>query len=360
MDLPQLTPSSVIIGFDVHKYTHTGVAMNIMGVELGTLTFNNGSLSECSDWIKSLSSSHDISADDVLIGIEDIHSYGHHLACHLNQEKLALRYVPAKLTDRERRHSNQKDKSDYEDAKRVGKVMLHKMEQTLPADPIVAEDQKHIRLLDLHIQEREGLVSQQTKLKNQLHTLLHQHYGDDYKRDFATPFSQTAITWYLDDLVKDGGDYLAKAIKRRIDQLVLFKEQIREVDQLLTETSKLIPSVKKLQDQLYGCGQVTACKIISEIKTIKRFSKADKLARYGGFAPVRSQSGSRGRYYSDRGGNRRLNQAIHVVAMTQIARYKLPQADEYYQRKISEGKSKLWALRCLKRQLIKQVFILLQ
>jgi transposase len=351
--VPQLNPASIIIGFDVHKYSHTGVAMDVMGQELGKIELNNQQLDKGVVWINQWD------AAKVVVGIEDVHSYGHHLTKKLVQAGLTVLYVPAKLTDRERKHSRQKDKTDYEDAKRVGKVILNKIEQTLPADPIVAEDQQQIAQLDLLLQERDSLIKQQTQLKNHLHALLHQHYGDTYKQDFANVFSTKSVNWYLTDL-ETNQDYLTQAITRRLKRLQLVQAHIKEITKELKQAAEQVPAIKDLEANLHGCGNLTACKIMAEIKTIARFSSADKLARYGGCAPISYQSGNRGRHYTDRGGNRRLNQAIHTVALSQIARYKKDESQTYYEKKIAEGKSKLWALRCLKRQIVKHIYKTLQ
>ncbi len=53
-------------------------------------------------------------------------------------------------------------------------------------------------------------------------------------------------------------------------------------------------------------------------------------------------------------GNRHLNNALHMVAVCQ-ARSDV-QGKAYYRKKISEGKSRKEALRCLKRRICDAVF----
>jgi transposase len=55
-----------------------------------------------------------------------------------------------------------------------------------------------------------------------------------------------------------------------------------------------------------------------------------------------------------RRGNRQLNAAFHRIAVTQIRCHK--PARDYVERKMSDGKTKREALRCLKRQLVRAVF----
>lgn len=60
------------------------------------------------------------------------------------------------------------------------------------------------------------------------------------------------------------------------------------------------------------------------------------------------------RHRINRGGNRRLNHAIHMIA---VNRLRLDEESRcYYKRKIAEGKTKKEALRALKRQVVNRVF----
>ena len=136
--------------------------------------------------------------------------------------------------------------------------------------------------------------------------------------------------------------------------------QITEITKGVIETDKTIPQVKVLSKELPGCGILTACKIIVEIGTIERFQTKEKLAKYAGIAPVSDQSSSKNRVYTNSGGNRKLNQAIHTIALSQIGGHGYKNAKDYYQKKLKEGKTKLWALRCLKRHISNRVFNLLK
>ena len=75
-------------------------------------------------------------------------------------------------------------------------------------------------------------------------------------------------------------------------------------------------------------------------------------------APLPASSGTVRRHRLCRRGNRRLNCAIHRVAVTQARIH--PDARAYIERKMAEGKTRTEALRCLKRQLIRRVFAALQ
>jgi len=105
---------------------------------------------------------------------------------------------------------------------------------------------------------------------------------------------------------------------------------------------------------LRGVGVVVAARIIGEIGVAPRIRSAAALAALAGISPVAVSSGGRGGYRLNRGGNRQLNRAIHVIALTQ--RRCDPRGRAYYMKKRAEGKTPRAALRCLKRRLVDVLF----
>lgn len=360
-----LTTSSVVVGVDVHKFSHTAVALNCWGQERGRFEFSNDTLSEYAGWLNSLGQQKDI-----LVALEDVNSYGVHLVSDLAKRGFFIRYVPAILTERERKQSTKRHKSDYVDAKRVGRVILTKYEETLPAKESIADEQELTigKTLDLLLGERRDLVKGKTALKNQLHALLHQHYGDHYADQFPKAFHKRAIAFYLSDLARAQSELqtsaisraLAGSITRRLKRLCLLEAQIASITGDLAVTGNRSPQVVALSESLHGCGLITAGSIMAEVVTIKRFKSKDQFAMYSGTAPTERSSGSKNRLYTNPFGNRLLNRSLHTVALSQISRRGHAEGKTYYQKKLLEGKTKLWSLRCLKRQIANQVFKILK
>jgi transposase len=82
---------------------------------------------------------------------------------------------------------------------------------------------------------------------------------------------------------------------------------------------------------------------------IARFASAAHFASYNATAPIEASSGERKRHRLNQRGNRQLNCAIHVIAVSQL-RYPCP-GRVYYDRKRAEGKNTKEAIRALKRQI---------
>jgi len=100
---------------------------------------------------------------------------------------------------------------------------------------------------------------------------------------------------------------------------------------------------------IVGVAAITAAKIMGETGDPRRFRSTPAFAAMSGTAPVPASSGQTSRHRLTRGGNRQLNRALHTIALTQSRTD--PRAKAYMEKRMSEGKSWLEAMRCLKRHL---------
>ena len=108
-------------------------------------------------------------------------------------------------------------------------------------------------------------------------------------------------------------------------------------------------STRRTLREINGVGPINAAKILAETGDVRRFPSRHHFASYTGTAPVDVSSGDNNRHRLNRGGNRRLNHALHIAAVVQ---YRMPgPGQDYYRRKRDQGKTHLEALRCLKRRL---------
>jgi transposase len=105
---------------------------------------------------------------------------------------------------------------------------------------------------------------------------------------------------------------------------------------------------------IVGLGPITAGMIIGHTGNIDRFPTKERYASYNATAPLEASSGNRTRHRLNQRGNRQLNWAIHVVAISQL-RYDTP-GRVFYDRKIAEGKTTKEAIRALKRRLSDVVY----
>jgi transposase len=140
-------------------------------------------------------------------------------------------------------------------------------------------------------------------------------------------------------------------------------DDLRRVDVQLGETRKklavTVAAAGTSLTGLFGVGPVIAAIVIGDVREVSRFPGRDHFAAYNGTAPIEVSSGRRKVYRLSRRGNRRLNHAIHMAAITQI-RYRHSRGRAYYDKKLAEGKTGKEALRALKRQVSNAIFACLQ
>jgi transposase len=130
-------------------------------------------------------------------------------------------------------------------------------------------------------------------------------------------------------------------------------EDLRRADEQLRETNKKLAAAVQATGttltDIFGVGAVIAATVIGEAGDISRFASRDGFAACNGTAPIEVSSGKRRVYRLSRRGNRRLNHAAHMAAVTQV-RYLHSEGRAYYDKKLAEGKTAKEALRALKRQ----------
>ena len=142
-----------------------------------------------------------------------------------------------------------------------------------------------------------------------------------------------------------------------------FLEDLRGLDAQLRETKKKLAAAVRASGtsltEVFGFGPVNTGTVIGDVTDVTRFPSRDHFASYNGTAPVEVSSGNRKIYRLSLRGNRRINHALHMAAITQI-RHAHSDGRAYYDRKIAEGKTHKEALRCLKRRISDAVFARLQ
>ena len=151
----------------------------------------------------------------------------------------------------------------------------------------------------------------------------------------STPSMPVAARWAL-ELVAD---------IERLD------EQIKAS---VTRVSHEVNSSNTTLLEIMGCGPITAASNVSRVRNVDRFPSRDHFAAYNGTAPIEASSGEHRRRRLNPKGTRTLNRAMQIIAVCQT-RHPSPGQD-YYRRKMAEGKTRKVALRALKRKVSNEVW----
>ncbi len=326
------------IGIDPHKSTHTAVAIDSSGIKIGQRRFqvNAGTFRQLMSWCQRWPQRR--------FAVEGAAGLGRGIAQQLAAAGEHVVDVPSTLSARARLLATGGDrKTDVADALHVAQVALFRPDLR----DVCPEDQTTI--LRLLTERRDDLVAERTRLLNRLHVLL---------RDLVSGGAPTALS-------ADKAAALLKRLRpatttdccrrdlardliadlRRLDRAVKDNEsQMRDALDASTTTLTELP----------GMGTVLAAKVLGHVGNIDRFPTEHHFASYTGSAPLAASSGNIARHRLNTGGNRSLNCVLHIIATCQIRDEGIGQ--DYYRRKISEGKTPAEARRALKRRLSNVIY----
>lgn len=331
----------VVVGVDVHKRTHTFVAVDQVGRQVGQLTVEATGKGHA----KALRWARAGFGDELVWAIEDCR----HLSARLERDLLSggqsVVRVPPKMMAMTRKSARTRGKSDPIDALAVARAFLR--EPTLP----IASHDEVSRELKLLVDRRETLVAQRTATINSLLWRVHELDPERAPKPRSLDLAkhQDALAEWL----QTQAGVVAELARDELSDIVTLTARAKELER---RVAALIGAVAPALLAMPGCGHLTAAKLVGESAGITRFADEAKFARHAGVAPIPVWSGnSAGRVRMTRSGNRQLNAALHRIAVTQI-RLDSSLGKAYYEKKKAEGMSTPEALRCLKRRLARTVF----
>ncbi|MGH2825903.1 MAG: IS110 family transposase [Actinomycetota bacterium] len=328
----------VTVGIDSHKSSLAVAVLDDLGHLLGVREFANNPKDhgKLRRWIKAHGAVH-------VIGVEGSGNYGARLTQHLLESGEVVREVPAFLSHRERKKSPARGKSDPQDAVAIARVAARGDGLSSPHRSEALQD---LKLLSDH---RDQLVRTRTQLINRTHkNLVVAHPG--YERRLPKLTAKKNLQATL-ELLRGDRSVRADLIRDRVAEIRRLNERIALVEKQIA--SKVSESGTGLT-QLLGIGFISAAKILGEVGDLGRLRSKATFAMFTGTAPLEASSGRTKRHRLNRGGNRQLNYALHMMA---IARCRGDLDTKLYmERQRAGGKSDREAMRCLKRQLSNVVF----
>lgn len=333
----------VVVGSDVHKRTHTFVAVDDAGRKLAEITVK----ADPKGHDKAICWARERFGDEITWAIEDCR----HLSARLEMDLLdageRVVRVPPKLMAEQRRTARTRGKSDPIDALAVARAALRE-----PDLPVATHDEAS-RELKLLVDRREDLVAERTRMVNRLRWHLHRIApgvpdADPAPKSLNRARTRAELAEWLAD--QEGIDArLARDILADIDRVCPF------INDLEREITVLVQAQAPQLLRLAGCGALTAAKIVGETAGVGRFAHEAKYAMHAGVAPIPVWSGrTQGRVRMNKSGNRQLNAALHRIAVTQVRLDGVGR--EYYRKRLASGDSTTEALRALKRRLARIVF----
>jgi transposase len=332
--------SIITIGIDPHKASHTAVAVDEFEFVVDEICIRS-----CPTQAVLLREWADGFRDDRVWAVESAQGLGYLLAQQLIATGEKVIDVPAVRASRVRTLSTgRSQKNDPNDARSVAIAALRASDlaEVLPDD--------HTRILRLLAKRHRDVGRAKNRECCRLHSLLLEMFpgGAEFKMSSMTRVNALLDTFTPTDSMGRQRLEVAHDFVDGIDELTI---------RLKTSKRRITAAVKAsgtTLTEICGLGPITAAMIIGHTGNIDRFASRHHFASYNGTAPVEASSGARKRHRLNSRGNRQLNWAIHIVAISQLRHDSTGRT--FYDRKIEQGKTPKEAIRALKRRLSDVVY----
>ena len=328
-----------IIGIDPHKRSHTAVAVDRSETVLDTIRVDadRHQRSRLLEWATRF--------EPRTWAVEGATGMGAMLAQQLVGAGEHVLDVPPKLSARVRLLERGRiDKTDPNDARSAAIVALR-----TPALNVVTVNDEHRVVLRLLADRDHQITAQRTRSICRLHALLCVLIEGGTAKSLTVARAEKLLA----SVHADGPIILERLTTAR--QLL---EEVRTLDAARAEIRRrhvtALEASKTTLTNVFGIGPLTAAIIIGRVGDVRRFPTAGHFARHNGTAPIEASSGPKTRHRLNPRGDRQLNHAIHMAAVTQVRNDTPGRA--YYLRKQAEGKSRKEAMRALKRRISDAVY----
>jgi transposase len=293
---------AVMIGIDPRKASHTAVAINAAGEPLGQLRVR-----ACATQVERL-----LAWAQAWPGrtwaVEGAGGVGHVLAQQLLSAGERVLDVQPKLAARVRLlATGDINKNDPSDARSVAVAARRS------PDVRRARRDDHAAVLKVWSKRYRDLGRTRTQVACRLHAVLCELVPGGVSK--AITAGQAA---HLRASMTPAGS-VAMA---RCELAAEFIEDLRRIDVQMRGTQKKPATAVRAAGTsltgLFGVGPVITAAVIGDVRHASRFPSRNHFAAYNGTAPIGVSCGGRKIYRLSRRGNRRLNHAIHMAAVTQI------------------------------------------
>jgi len=327
-----------MIGIDPHKATHTAVAVdddeNVIGEF--TLGASKDQVERLTGWAEGLGKRE--------WAVESANGLGYLIARQLVTRGETVFDVPPVLASRVRlMGSGRSHKNDPNDARSIAIAALR-------SDRLVTvRPDDHVVVLRLLVKRHRDMARLRNKHCSRLHALLLELEAGG----IGVKISVSNASELLDRIcVTD------EAARYRILVAREVVDDIARLDTTLSASKKRIAVAVTASGtsvtNIVGVGPIGAATIIGYTKDITRFPTKGHYATYNATAPIEVSSGGHTRHRLNLRGNRILNHAIHIAAVTQLRHD--TNGRVYYHKKIAEGKTTKEAIRTLKRRISDTVY----
>ena len=343
--MPMLADAvDAVLGVDTHRDVHHAEIAAPSGAVIAACSVPNTSsgYAQLLDWAHKHAPGPRLAAC-----IEGTRSYGAGLA----RAATAAGLTVIECEQPTRRTRRGKGKSDPIDA-HLAVLTALRLDTTKLPTPRADGDREALRILLCARQELTTLAAART---NRLRALLRD--GDDTDRDLARACRLSGKTLAaLAGRAQPSGASRAQAVRHaEIRRLALaLLDTAQQVKANHRELNAIISDLAPGLTSRPGIGPVSAAQAIVSFSHPGRCRHDAAFAALAGTSPIEASSGQTTRHRLNRGGDRALNQAIHMIAVTRMR--VCARTRDYVQRRTAQGKSTREIRRCLKRYITRELY----
>lgn len=336
-----------VVGVDTHAKNHVYSVLTNTGEHVDTAAFptTKAGLKRALLWAGRRTGG-DL---DTLWVIEGIGTYGAILADHVADNG----YTVAEAASMNARDRHATGKDDRIDARRIAGTVLS-MDESRLRFPRQADGPR--QGLQVLVKARESMTREKTRTVNALTALLRTHdLGMDARRKLSVVKIHAVAKWRIRNesvALTEARREAIRLAKRVVEVDADIKDYATRIEALVKDS----PAAVLLAEP--GIGPITAAVFYLAWSHPGRVRSEAAFAKLAGVSPIPASSGNVVRFRLNRSGDRRLNSALYMVAITRLSHQKRSQA--YMAKRLGEGKTKKETIRCMKRHLARSVYRILE
>lgn len=333
-----------VVGVDTHARKHVyAIVDSSNGALLDTQSFpaTSAGINRAINWVARRTEGN----ADTLWVIEGAATYGAILAGTVAAHGFPVTEAPRM----DKRQNHGVGKTDALDAHRMAMASL-----PLPVDKL-----RHPRLnegirqgLRILVTARSSMTKDRTRSVNALNALVRSNdLGVDARKKLNGSQIAEVSRWREREeelslrIARSEAVRLAKHILDLDQQLAVNEQQLNE----LVKASEAAPLLAET-----GFKAITAAKCFVAWSHEGRVRNEAAFACLAGVNPIPASSGNTTRHRLNRGGDRSLNAALHLAAVTRMTHDK--ETRVYVEKRRAEGKTDREIRRCIKRYLVRRIF----
>jgi transposase len=240
-------------------------------------------------------------------------------------------------------------KSDPLDSRRIGAAALPLQDSHLREPRADDGVRAAVKVL---LASRDHMSTERTATINALTALLRVvDLGIDARRPLTATQIAMIAAWQPRD--EDIATATARGEANRLAKRVAALDtELKDITKRITDLVRQSPA-SGLLDQP-GIGPITAAVALTSWSHLGRIRSEAAFASLAGTNPIPASSGNTVRHRINRGGDRRLNRALHMAIVTRMRMD--PRTRAYVERRTAEGRTIREIRRCLKRYLAREIY----